>query len=183
MNENFDNREDRLLVEKCLKGISSAQESLYKKYYRLIMGICMRYAGNRDEAKEILQEGYIKIFNSLDTFKFEGSLDGWVKRIIINTAIDHLRKRNIKPVTIEINDNVPFNESIIEKMNKDDLIRCINQLPAGYRSVFNMYVIEGFSHKEIAEKLGITEGTSKSQLSKAKDFLKEIINSMTSIND
>jgi RNA polymerase sigma factor (sigma-70 family) len=183
MNENFDNRDDRSLVEKCLKGLVSAQESLYKRYYRLIMGICMRYAGNRDEAKEILQEGFIKIFNNLETFKFEGSLDGWVKRIVVNTAIDYIRKRNIEPKTIEINDNLPFNESIVETMNKDDLIKCINQLPAGYRSVFNMYVIEGFSHKEIAEKLGITEGTSKSQLSKAKEFLKGIIFRMTSIND
>jgi RNA polymerase sigma factor (sigma-70 family) len=178
MNGHSGNNDDRKLIEKCLKGNSLAQKELFKRFYSLMMGICLRYAGNRYEAKEILQDGYIKIFSSLTDFRFDGSLEGWVRRIMVNTAIDHYRKRIIEPTTIEINENVPFNEDVLEKLNKEDLLMAIQQLPTGYRAVFNMFVIEGYSHKEIAEKLGVTEGTSKSQLAKAKEQLKQIVKKM-----
>jgi RNA polymerase sigma factor (sigma-70 family) len=180
MNEYPGNNDDRKLVEKCIKGNSLAQKELFQKYYALMMGICLRYAANRYEAKEILQDGYIKIFNSLPDFKFEGSLEGWLRRIMVNTAIDRYRKRISEPVTIEISENVQYREEyVMEKLDREDLLKAIQQLPFGYRTVFNMFVLEGFSHKDIAEKLGITEGTSKSQLAKAKETLKEILKKIT----
>ena len=172
MNDLFVDKEDQKLIEECLKGHSIAQEKLFKKYYGIMLGICLRYSNNRYEAKEVLQEGYIKVFNHLHTFKFEGSLIGWMKKIMVNSAIDKYRKRIAEPVTFDIPDTVSVQEDIISTLNKNDLLECISLLPAGYKAVFNLFVIEGYTHKEIAEKLGINEGTSKSQLVKPKLIFK-----------
>lgn len=174
------NREDRSLIEGCLKGKSFAQEKLFKKYYALMLAICLRYSDNKSEARDILQEGFVKIYGKLHLFKFEGSFIGWMKRIMVNTAIDKYRKNIQTPRSVELNDNLNAaeDESILSKLGHEDLLRIIQKLPKGYRTVFNMYVIEGYSHKEIATKLGISEGTSKSQLFKAKQqlqiFIKEL---------
>jgi RNA polymerase sigma factor (sigma-70 family) len=175
MNELFINKEDQKLIEQCLKGQSLAQEKLFKKYYGIMLGICLRYTNNRNEAKEVLQEGFIKVFNNLQSFKFEGSLPGWMKKIMVNTAIDKYRKRIAEPISFEMPENASTEEDVISNFNKNDLLDCINLLPAGYKAIFNLYVIEGYTHKEISEKLGINEGTSKSQLAKAKIYLKYII--------
>jgi len=145
-----------------------------------MMGICLRYAHDREEAKEILQEGFIKVFRYIEQFKFEGNLLSWIKKIVVNTAIDNYRKLNSQPeqISIEPNISIEIEDNIISKLSNDDIIACINKLPAGYRTIFNLFVIEGFSHKEISEKLGISEGTSKSQLFKAKLFLQEMIRKM-----
>lgn len=171
------NREERKLIKDCLEGNLLAQQRLFKKYYGFVMAICLRYANDRDDAKEILQESFIKVFRSLNSFKFEGGLKSWMKRIAVNTAIDRFRKTKQEIDKVRIDDKMVFvdTESILSKMSKDDLIQCINQLPCGYRTVFNLFVIEGYSHKDIADKLGINEGTSKSQLFKAKQILQEII--------
>jgi len=177
MNDENINKDEYLLVQKCIKGNQLAQNELFNKYYRLMLGICLRYANDREEAKEILQEGFIKVFRSIESFKFEGNLISWIKRIIINTAIDKYRKLTTQPVsvTLEPTSSIDYDENIIDKLNADDLLACINQLPLGYRTVFNLFVIEGYSHKEIGEKLNISEGTSKSQLFKAKQLLQEMI--------
>jgi len=175
MNELFINKEDQKLIEQCLKGQSLAQEKLFKKYYGIMLGICLRYTNNRNEAKEVLQEGYIKVFNNLQSFKYEGSLIGWMKKIMVNTAIDKYRHRIAEPISFEMPENASTEDDIISTLNKYDLLDCINMLPAGYKAIFNLYIIEGFTHKEISEKLGINEGTSKSQLAKAKTYLKYVI--------
>jgi RNA polymerase sigma-70 factor (ECF subfamily) len=175
MNELFFDKEDQKLIEGCLKGQSLAQEKLFKKYYGIMLGICLRYTNNRNEAKEVLQEGYIKVFNYLHTFHFDGSLSGWMKKIMVNTAIDKYRKRIAEPVSYDISEMATVENDIISDLNKNDLLECINCLPAGYKAVFNLYVIEGFNHREIAEQLGINEGTSKSQLAKAKQYLQYLI--------
>ena len=122
-----------------------------------------------------MQEGFIKIFSKLDLFEFKGTLLSWMKKVMVNTAIDRYRARKIEPVIVEIKDNIEFNEDILTQIHKEELLNELVRLPEGYRMVFNLYVIEGFSHKEIAEKLNITEGTSKSQLFKAREYLKQII--------
>ena len=175
MNELFIDKEDQKLIEECLKGHSIAQEKLFKKFYGIMFSICQRYTNNRNEAKEVLQEGYIKVFNNLHTFKYDGSLSGWMKKIMVNTAIDKYRKRIAEPISFDIPDTASVEEDILSTLNKNDLLECVNLLPPGYKAVFNLFVIEGFSHKEIAEQLGINEGTSKSQLVKAKLHLQYLI--------
>jgi RNA polymerase sigma factor (sigma-70 family) len=176
MNEKF-YREEKKLIKNCLAGNAAAQEKLFKKYYALMLGICLRYAKDRDGALEILQEGFIKIFGNLDKFKFEGSFQGWMKRIMVNSAIDKYRKNSAEPVSYDIEDhqNLGVKDDVFSNFEKEDLLNCIQELPEGYRTIFNMYVIEGFSHKEIAKELNISEGTSKSQLFKAKQLLKKIV--------
>lgn len=176
MNEKFD-REEKKLIKNCLAGNAAAQEKLFKKYYALMLGICLRYAKDRDGALEILQEGFIKIFGNLDKFKFEGSFQGWMKRIMVNSAIDKYRKISAEPVSYDIEDhqNLGVKDDVFSNFEKEDLLSCIQELPEGYRTIFNMYVIEGYSHKEIAKELNISEGTSKSQLFKAKQLLKKIV--------
>lgn len=175
------NKEEYQLIQKCIAGENLAQKKLFNKYYSLMFGVCIRYANDREEAKEILQEGFIKIFRSLETFKFEGTLINWMKKIMVNTAIDKYRKKSNEPVQIPLedtNNETDLNEDIYAKLSKEDLLNCISKLPAGYKTIFNLYVIEGYSHKEISEKLGISEGTSKSQLFKAKLSLQEMIRKM-----
>lgn len=146
-----------------------------------MMAVCMRYAKDRDEAQDMVQNGFIKIFNKLDVYNFEGSLEGWIRRIMINTAIDQIRKNKRDPFLIEDEakiQNVEETENSAEdeqevKIKAEVAIKAISNLSPAYRTVFNLYVIEGMSHKEIAEYLGISEGTSKSNLAKAKQKLKE----------
>lgn len=177
MNDEKFNREEKKLIKECLGGKAVAQEKLFKKYYALMLGICLRYANDRDEALEILQEGFIKIFGKLDKFKFEGSFQGWMKRIMVNAAIDKYRKKSIEPVSYDIEDhhNLGVSEQVFSNFETEDLMKCVQKLPDGYRTIFNLYVLEGYTHKEIAEELNISEGTSKSQLHKAKQFLKKVV--------
>lgn len=147
-----------------------------------MMAVCMRYAKDRDEAQDMVQNGFIKIFNKLDVYNFEGSLEGWIRRIMVNTAIDQIRKNKRDPFSIEddsriqnLEEEVPFADDDEHdiKIKAETAIKAISSLSPAYRTVFNLYVIEGMSHKEIAEYLGISEGTSKSNLAKAKMKLKE----------
>lgn len=171
----------RTIVDGCIKGKSKYQQQLFKLFYGKMMAVCMRYAKDRDEAQDMVQNGFIKIFNKLDVYNFEGSLEGWIRRIMINTAIDQIRKNKRDPFLIEDEakiQNVEETENSAEdeqevKIKAEVAIKAISNLSPAYRTVFNLYVIEGMSHKEIAEYLGISEGTSKSNLAKAKQKLKE----------
>ena len=153
------------------------QHELYKRFAPLMFGVCLRYAGNTQEAEDILQEGFIKVFSKLGSFRGEGSFEGWVRRIFVNTAIEHYRKKiQIQPIT-EYEENTIEGKylSALDDMAEKDIIHLVQQLSPGYRTVFNMYVIEGYTHKQIAEALGINEGTSKSQLSRARLILQELV--------
>lgn len=150
--------------------------------YSKMMVVCLRYAKNEDDALDAFQDAFIKVFNKLDQFDGQGSLEAWIKRIMVNTSIDHLRKLKKHQYTITINEEITGNllddeieEDLLDKVNFNDLLGAIHELSPGYRSVFNMYVVDGFSHQEISEKLGISIGTSKSNLSKAKGNLKNIL--------
>lgn len=170
--------EETQLVEACLRGDSRAQRKLYEKYYGKMLGVCLRYTKDREEARDILQDGFVKIFQKLSQFSFSSPLEGWVRRIVVNTAIDRYRKNLAEPGAYDIEtayEVASDEQDALSDMSHDELMACLHNLPAGYRMVFNMYVIEGFSHKEIAEALNITEGTSKSQLSKARGYLQRLI--------
>ncbi len=141
-----------------------------------MLGICMRYAKDRFEAEDMMQTGYIKVFKKLDEYRGEGSFEGWMRRIMVNTSIEFYRKnlRNLNVVDIDEDVNQQWSSDFdMSQIHAKDLMRLVQNLSNGYRLVFNMYAIEGYSHKEIAEKLGITEGASKSQLSRARAILKE----------
>lgn len=153
------------------------QEELYRRFSPRMYAVCLRYAGNAEEAEDILQEGFIKVFKKLDSFRGDGSFEGWVRRIFVNTAIEHFRrKRYLQPVT-EKEENTLEGKSLsaLDGLAEKDILALIKQLSPGYRTVFNMYVIEGYTHKEIADMMGISEGTSKSQLSRAKVILQDMV--------
>lgn len=153
------------------------QEELYRRFSPKMYAVCFRYASNTEEAQDILQEGFIKVFKKLETFRGDGSFEGWVRRIFVNTAIEQFRRRRyLQPVTEKEENSIDGkNVSALDGLAERDILALIQQLSPGYRTVFNMYVIEGYSHKEIGEMLGISEGTSKSQLSRAKVILQEMV--------
>jgi RNA polymerase sigma factor (sigma-70 family) len=170
--------DDKTLVAECAKGNSKAQKVLFDKFAPKMLSVCLRYIKNVDEAEDILQDGFVKVFQNIVDFKLEGSLEGWIRRIIVNSSLDQLR-RNKKFQFDSSMDDVGYKISMVDhqfdKMQVDELQRMIQELPDGYRVVFNMYAIEGYSHKEIATNLGVTENTSKSQYSRARAHLRSQI--------
>jgi RNA polymerase sigma-70 factor (ECF subfamily) len=165
------------LINGCIEGNRRMQEELYRRFSPRMYAVCLRYAGSSEEAEDILQEGFIKVFKKLNTFRSEGSFEGWVRRIFVNTAIEHFRrKRYLQPVTEKEENTMEGNYlSVLDNLAERDIMELIQQLSPGYRTVFNMYVVEGYSHKEIGDMLGISEGTSKSQLSRAKVILQDMV--------
>jgi RNA polymerase sigma factor (sigma-70 family) len=168
--------QERELIEKCLNNDSFAQESLYRRYASKMYGICLRYVRCKEEANDILQDAFVRIFRSLGNYRGDGSFEGWIRRIIVNTAINHY-KANIRfsnDLNIEdVNVNGNIDNDAISRISTEELLKVIQKLPDGFRMVFNLYVIEGYEHKEIAEMLGVSESTSKSQLHRAKASLQK----------
>jgi len=178
------------IIQGCIKGNSSSQQFIYKKFYGKMLGVCMRYSKDREEARDILQDGFLKVFTNIKLYEGRGSFEGWVRKIIVNTALDYIRK-NKQLIQYADSDYVDENaEEVQEEGNNDDyenisaqeIMEAVQQLPTAYRTVFNMFVVDGFSHQEIAEQLGINIGTSKSNLSKAKVNLKKIIDKKIQYN-
>lgn len=165
------------LVEGCRQGDRKLQKELYERFAPKMFGVCLRYAGTTEEAEDILQEGFVKVFNKIGSFRGEGSFEGWIRRIIVNTAIEHFRRKTyLQPVTEREEETVESDYlSVLDSLAEKDIIGLVQQLSPGYRSVFNMYVVEGYTHKQIGELLGISEGTSKSQLSRAKAILQDLV--------
>ncbi|PKP20247.1 MAG: RNA polymerase subunit sigma-70 [Bacteroidetes bacterium HGW-Bacteroidetes-21] len=171
------------LVKSCVKNDQKSQQIFYKMFYGKMMTVCMRYSRNREEAQDILHDGFIKVFSKLKGFENKGSLEGWVRRLIVNNAIDHVRSRKdfylqngeddfADHIADETNDMIETERLKQEKAEK--VISLIQYLSPAYKTVFNMFVIENMSHQEIAEHLEISVGTSKSNLAKAKMKLKEL---------
>ena len=166
------------LLDGCKAGNRKSQEMLYKACSGKMLGVCMRYAKDHFEAEDMMQTGFIKIFKKINDFRGEGSFEGWMRRIMVHTSIEFYRKnlRSLNVVDIdESHEQTASTAFDMSSINVKDLMRLIQNLSNGYRLVFNMYAIEGYSHKEIAEQLGITEGASKSQLSRARAILREQI--------
>lgn len=184
--------EDKLLKE-CLSGNTRAQKLLYERFAPKMYGVCLRYATDQSMAEDFLQEGFIRVFMKLKSFKSEGSLEGWMRRIIVNTALEKLRKKDILKNSLEL-DNIaqqkkgsssvnlvsdsaivwPDNdseESYMQHITADNLYRALNEMPLGFKTVFNLFVVEEYTHKEISSMLDISEGTSKSQYARARAWL------------
>jgi RNA polymerase sigma factor (sigma-70 family) len=173
---------DETILQGCIEGKRNAQYELYRKFASTMLGVCLRYSQSRQEAEDILQEGFLKVFQNIHSFRKEGSLEGWIKRIMINHALNRFRKNRKQPFFEdigEINETeiIEANEDteIGEKFPADLLFSMIQSLPQGYRVVFNMYVFEDYSHKDIGEALNISENTSKTQLMKARRLLRRKI--------
>lgn len=166
------------IIRGCRQKDPGAQRSLYEMFSSRMYGVCLRYCGSRDDAQDILHEGFLKIFEKIRQFEFRGSFEGWIRRIMVNTALERYRNQNkfvsIRDDSIEDYEK-PEDFDISEDITAKELMEMIEDLSPQYRMVFNMYAIEGYSHKEIAELLGITEGTSKSNLSRARVILQEKI--------
>ena len=173
------------IINGCLKGDRRDQELLYRRYAARLYAVCLQYSGNDEEARDVLQEGFIKIYENLVHYKYEGSFDGWVRRIMVNTALEKYRsKHNL--YRVDDIDQIP--EPNAEPDNEDyaglearDLMEIIRELPPRYRIVFNLFAIEGYSHKEISDMMSISEGTSKSNLSRARVILQRRVGSYTGL--
>ena len=162
------------IIEECVSGNVRAQETLYRMLAPKMFGVCLRYAKDTTEAEDNLQEGFIKVFTYIKNFRHEGSLEGWVRKIMVNVSLEKFRKQQvIYPVEdLTVFESKNYSNDIIEKITADELIELIQQLPPRYRMVFNLFVMEGMSHKEIAEMMEITEGTSKSNFARAREIMK-----------
>ena len=179
-------RPEEELIALCKKGDSSAQSELYKRFSKKLWGVCLRYAKNQMSAEDILQEGFIRIFKYLDQYKGEGSFEGWMRRTMVNTAINYYKKNLSSKDESDIDDMVGIqsdNADAVSQMSTDEILNLVQALPGGYRTVFNLYVMEGLSHKDIATQLNISENTSKSQLSRARSILQEKILNLYEKND
>lgn len=171
-------RANNQLIRRCLAGNPAAQRELYEAFKVPLFRVCLRYAKDRSEAEDMLQDGFIKIFQDLKNYRGTGVFAGWMRKVMVNTALQHLRKQKKMFPSIdlqEVHDQFETDEDIHSDLNAKALTQLVQQLPAGYRAVFNLYVIEGYSHQEIAQQLGITTSTSKSQLFKAKASLRGLL--------
>ncbi|MBW3467233.1 RNA polymerase sigma factor [Arthrospiribacter ruber] len=168
---------ERDLLKGCLKGERKAQQQLYEQYSGKFLAICIRYVKDRDLAEDVMIEGFMKIFEKLTQFEEKGSFEGWMKRIIVTQSLLTLRNNKNLNMEVTMDSTLQVSDAIYEltHLETSELLELIKELPVGYRTVFNLYAIEGYSHAEIADLLGITESTSKSQLNRARNVLKQKI--------
>ena len=168
---------DQQIIELCAKHDRKAQQVLYDKYSRLLLGVCLRYATDKAEAEDILQDSFLKIFFSIKDFTGSGSFIGWLRKVAVNTAITHYHKNLKYRYHVDIDEYVTIEAGVMsfeeDFFTSDELYKVLNELPTGYRMVFNLYAVEGYKHKEIAEMLGIDTNTSKSQYSRAKAVIRD----------
>ncbi len=166
---------DKELIKGCIARKRVYHERLYARFSPKMFSICLRYASDYHSAEDILQEGFIKVYRNIHKFRHEGSFEGWLRRIFVNTAIEHYRKSTPMYPILEVNnsDYDVLNDRTLENLAANDLMKLVQNLSPGYRTVFNLYVIEGYAHKEIAKMLSISEGTSKSQLARARYILQK----------
>lgn len=166
------------IFQGCLKNDPIAQRELYNKYSAKMLSVCYRFAHNREDAEDMLQEGFIKVFSQIHTFQSKGAFEGWIRRIMVHTCINHLKKNRKFNESVDIIHATGIQireESVPSIVQAKQVVECIRLLPIGYRTVLNLYAIEGYSHKEIAEMLDIEESTSRSQYTRAKQMLEDIL--------
>jgi len=168
--------DDFTLVTECIKGNPKAQKKLFDKFAPKMFSVCLLYMRNSQQAEDVLQDGLVKVFRKLPDYKNEGVLEGWIRRIMVNTCLDQIRKNvkfqgNIQAEEVEY--KLEHKDFIVERMMAEDLMKLVQSMPEGYKVVFNMFAIEGYSHQEIAAALGVTESTSKSQYLRARAYLRD----------
>lgn len=171
------------IIKGCIEEKHSSQKALYDLFSPKMYALCLRYGRNDSEAQDILQEGFIKVFDNIAQFGFNGSFEGWVRRIMVNTALNYCRKKEYKQEISNVDElyQITTEAKAISNLSEKEILKILQSLPDGYRMVFNLYVIEGFSHKEIAEKLNISDNTSRSQLVKARKQMQRLFNKLNYI--
>lgn len=174
--------DEQQLIDECVQRKSKAQRTLYEAYAPLMMSVCLRYVRNLDLAKDVLQEGFIKVFTKIDSYAGSGQFGGWMRRIFVTTSLEYLRSNKRFDLHDDIDDCeadvADFDNRILESISADYLLEHISNLPDGYRTIFNLFAIEGYSHKEIATMLGIEESTSRSQYTRARKLLQRNLQSL-----
>lgn len=169
------------LINGCRKGDRLAQKELYEKYSRKMMGVCLRYVNDRETARDLLQDGFVKVFTSIDSYTGAGSFEGWMRKIFVNCALEYLRKSDVLRESTDLDSTAELvqpESSVVSGMAAAELMKLVGELPAGFRTVFNLFAIEGYSHKEISNMLNITESTSRSQFTRAKQMLQKMVNAL-----
>lgn len=185
-------QEEQQIINGCIEGKEKYHKILYERYYGKMLMVCMRYSKDREEAKDVLHEGYIRVFKNLDQYHFEGSFEGWIRKIMVNTSINYFKRNNMRNITDYVGDDIKDIEAgeylvdvnnVLSEIAAKDLLSLIQQLPPAYKLVFNLHALEGNSHKEIAELLNITESTSRSNLTKARSKLQQQITQLRKENN
>lgn len=169
---------EQQLISDCQKGDRRAQKQLYETYSGKMMSVCLRYCKDRETARDLLHDGFLKVYSHIDGFESKGSFEGWIRRIMVNTALEHIRKQNEEGHSLDIEEAYALTNGdygILEKLQADELIKLIQKLPDTYRTVFNLFVVEGYSHREISEEMRITESSSRVYLTRAKQSLQEML--------
>lgn len=180
MSSNLNPEEEKDLIQRCIRGDRRAQRELYETFSPLLFAVALRYVGSRENAKDVLQEGFITIFDKIGTYKGDGSFQGWLRKIVANTALMYIRKNDVLKFADDV-DTTPLkgndflSENALDVIGTKEIMNLICQMPEGFRVVFNLYIFEGYSHAEIAKAIGITEGSSRSQLSRGRVWLQERI--------
>lgn len=172
---------EQQLIDGCKRGERGAQKELYEMYSRKMMGVCLRYVNERETARDLLQDGFVKVFTSMDSYSGAGSFEGWMRKIFVNCALEYLRRSDVLREATDLDNTgelIQPDSSAISDLSAAELMQLIQELPAGFRTIFNMFAIEGYSHKEISEMLNITESTSRSQFTRAKQMLQRKINAL-----
>ena len=176
------NHDEQRLITGCKKGETWAQKQVYDLYASAMFSVCVRYVSDRETARDLLQDGFIKIFTKADSYSGTGSFAGWIRRIFVTTALEYLRQNKAFLESASLDELSYLIEdedvSILDKISADDLMTCVSNLPNGYRTVFNLYALEGYSHAEIANLLNISENTSRSQFMRARKILQEKVREM-----
>ncbi len=180
VNQNELLEQTKKLIQSCIEGDRYSQSRLYEQFAPKMFGVCMRYSRSREEAEDILQDGFMQVFKSLHSFKFDGSFEGWIRKIMVYSAIASYRSKSKMQVVINNVEDLPGievidNEDVISNLGKKELLKLVQGLPPMYRMVFNLYIFEGLKHREIAKQLGVSEGTSKSNFHDAKVILQRAV--------
>lgn len=169
--------EQQLIIE-CKKGDRKAQRQLYETYAGKMMGVCLRYCKDKDTARDLLHDGFLKVYSHIDDFENKGSFEGWIRKIMVNTALEYVRKQNDEGYSLDIEEAYSLSNddfSVLDRLQAEELIGMIQKLPDTYRSVFNLFIVEGYSHKEIAAAMDITESSSRVYLTRAKQLLQQML--------
>jgi len=173
---------EQQIIQGCIRGESWAQKRIYEQYASIMMGVCVRYVADRETAKDILQDGFIKVFSKVNSYSELGSFEGWMRKVFVTTSLEYLRKKDVlkQSQDIDFYNEIIENEdvSVLSKITADDLLVCISELADGYRTVFNLFVMEGYTHAEIGNLLGISENTSRSQFMRARVLLQKKVQSL-----
>lgn len=172
---------EQQLIEGCRRGERVAQKELYEMYSRKMMGVCLRYVSDRETARDLLQDGFVKVLTNIDSYSGVGSFEGWMRKIFVNCALEYLRKSDVLREAADLDNTselVHPDSSAISDLSAAELMKLVQELPVGFRTVFNMFAIEGYSHKEISEMINITESTSRSQFTRARQMLQRRIKTL-----